>query len=92
VAKTQFQAMQLGFFTLLPSVLLSGFMFPFEGMPKPVQWLAQLLPLTHFNEIVRGVILRGASLADMGRPVLKLAAFFVVAVAVAAARFRKRLG
>ncbi|GIK35894.1 MAG: transport permease protein [Gammaproteobacteria bacterium] len=92
VARTQFQAMQLGYFVMLPSILLSGFMFPFEGMPVAVQWLAQALPLTHFNDILRGVILRGASLGDMSRPLLKLTAFFVVAVAVAAMRFRKRLG
>ncbi|CAG0945241.1 putative multidrug ABC transporter permease YbhR [Gammaproteobacteria bacterium] len=92
VARTQFQAMQLGYFILLPSILLSGFMFPFEGMPLAVQWLAQLLPLTHFNEILRGVILRGASLRELGGPVLKLGACFLVAVALAASRFRKRLG
>jgi ABC-2 type transport system permease protein len=92
VAQTQFQAMQLGFFTLLPSILLSGFMFPLAGMPKPAQWLAQVLPLTHFNSIVRGVVLRGAPLADLGGPLLKLTAFLVVAVTIAALRFRKRLG
>jgi ABC-2 type transport system permease protein len=92
VARTQFQAMQLGFFTMLPSILLSGFLFPFDGMPRAAQWLAQALPLTHFNQIVRGVVLRGASLAELSLPVLKLAAFLVVAVALAALRFRKRLG
>jgi ABC-2 type transport system permease protein len=91
LAKTQFQAMQLGFFTLLPSILLSGFAFPFEGSPLPVQYFAQLLPLTHFVEILRGVILRGASLAALWLPVTKLSVFLVVAVALAAARFRKRL-
>jgi ABC-2 type transport system permease protein len=92
VARTQFQAMQLGFFTLLPSILLSGFVFPLAGMPEPAQWLAQILPLTHFNSIVRGVVLRGAPLADLSAPLLKLTAFLVVAVTIAAARFRKRLG
>jgi ABC-2 type transport system permease protein len=92
VAQTQFQAMQLGFFTLLPSILLSGFMFPLAGMPQPAQWLAQVLPLTHFNSIIRGVVLRGAHLADLGPPLLKLTAFLVVAVTIAALRFRKRLG
>jgi ABC-2 type transport system permease protein len=92
VARTQFQAMQLGFFTLLPSILLSGFVFPLAGMPEPAQWLAQVLPLTHFNSIVRGVVLRGAPLADLSAPLLKLTAFLVVAVTIAAARFRKRLG
>jgi ABC-2 type transport system permease protein len=92
VAQTQFQAMQLGFFTMLPSILLSGFMFPLAGMPQVVQWLAQILPLTHFNAIVRGVVLRGAHLADLGLPLLKLTTFLVVAVTIAAFRFRKRLG
>jgi ABC-2 type transport system permease protein len=92
VAQTQFQAMQLGFFTMLPSILLSGFMFPLAGMPRAAQWLAQLLPLTHFNSIIRGVVLRGAHLGDLGLPLLKLTAFLVVAVTIAALRFRKRLG
>ena len=91
IAATQFQAMQLGFFTLLPSILLSGFAFPFEGMPLSVQHLAQVLPLTHFVEILRGVILRGAPLAALWQPVAKLAVFLVLAVSLAALRFRKRL-
>jgi ABC-2 type transport system permease protein len=91
LATTQFQAMQLGFFTMLPSILLSGFAFPFEGMPRPVQYLAQVLPLTHFVEILRGVILRGASLASLWQPVAKLSVFLLLAVALAATRFRKRL-
>ena len=61
VAQTQFQAMQMAIVTMLPSILMSGFMFPFEGMPKAAQWIAQVLPLTHFNEIIRGIVLRGAA-------------------------------
>jgi len=91
LASTQFQAMQLGFFTLLPSILLSGFAFPFEGMPPPVQYFAQILPLTHFVEILRGVILRGATLAALWWPMAKLSLFLVLAVTLAATRFRKRL-
>lgn len=91
LARTQFQAFQLAFFIMLPSILLSGFMFPFDGMPKPAQWLAQVLPLTHFNELVRGIVLRGAPLADLARPALKLLVFLVVALAIATLRFRKRL-
>jgi ABC-2 type transport system permease protein len=91
VAATQFQAMQLGFFTLLPSILLSGFAFPFDGMPQTVQWLAQALPLTHFVEIVRGVVLRGATLLDMWRPAVKLLVFLAIAVTIAARRFHKSL-
>jgi ABC-2 type transport system permease protein len=91
LATTQFQAMQLGFFTMLPSILLSGFAFPFEGMPRVVQYVAQVLPLTHFVEILRGVILRGASLANLWQPVVKLSTFLLLAVLLAALRFRKRL-
>jgi len=91
LARTQFQAFQLAFFIMLPSILLSGFMFPFDGMPRPAQWLAQVLPLTHFNELVRGIVLRGAPLADLTRPALKLLVFLVVALAIATLRFRKRL-
>lgn len=92
LAQTQFQAMQLGLLTMLPSILLSGFMFPFDGMPKPVQWLAQVLPLTHFTDIVRGIVLRGAPLSALGWPVAKLTLLLVLLVLVAALRFRKRLG
>jgi ABC-2 type transport system permease protein len=91
-AQTQFQAMQMGFMTMLPSILLSGFMFPFAGMPRLVQAVAQVLPLTHFNDIVRGIVLRGASLADLPGPVMKLSAILAVFIALAAMRFRKRLG
>jgi ABC-2 type transport system permease protein len=91
IASTQFQAMQLGFFTLLPSILLSGFAFPFEGSPKSVQVIAQVLPLTHFVEILRGVILRGATLGTLWLPVVKLSVFLVLAVSLATARFHKSL-
>jgi len=91
LARTQFQAFQLAFFIMLPSILLSGFMFPFDGMPTPAQWLAQALPLTHFNELVRGIVLRGAPLTDLTRPALKLLAFLAIALAIATLRFRKRL-
>jgi ABC-2 type transport system permease protein len=91
LARTQFQAMQLGFFTLLPAILLSGFAFPFDGMPRVVQLAAQLLPLTHFIEIVRGVILRGAAIGSLWLPMAKLGIFLVIATALATARFRRRL-
>jgi ABC-2 type transport system permease protein len=90
-AKTQFQAFQLAFFTMLPSILLSGFMFPFDGMPKPAQWIAQALPLTHFVVIVRGIILRGAPLLDLHVPVAKLGLFLLVTLLIATMRFHKRL-
>lgn len=64
IAKTQFQAFQLTFFTFLPQILLSGFMSPFDAMPRPAQVLAQALPLTHFLRVIRGIVLRGG---DPGR-------------------------
>lgn len=91
LARTQFQAMQLTMFTFLPSILLSGFMFPFEGMPAVARWIAQALPLTHFVPILRGLLLRGAPLAVMWPQLLALAAFFVVIMAAAIVRFHKRL-
>ena len=90
-AQSQFQAMQMTFFVFLPSILLSGFMFPFAGMPVVIQWLAELLPLTHFLRLIRGVMLRGASLFELWPDVLALLAFTVVMMALAISRFRKRL-
>ena len=91
LAQTQFQAIQMALVTMLPSILMSGFMFPFEGMPELAQAIAQLLPLTHFNEIIRGIVLRGARLADMGPELGKLTLFLAVMLTAAVARFQKRL-
>jgi ABC-2 type transport system permease protein len=91
LAQNQFQSMQLTFFFFLPSILLSGFMFPFDGMPRAAQWIAETLPLTHFLRLVRGVMLRGASLGDLLPDVFALLAFFVVMMTAAVLRFRKRL-
>ena len=90
-AQSQFQAMQMTFFLFLPSILLSGFMFPFAGMPRSVQWLAEVLPLTHFLRLIRGVMLRGASLWELWPDALALLAFSVLMMAGAILRFRKRL-
>jgi ABC-2 type transport system permease protein len=90
-AQTQFQAMQMAFFVFLPSILLSGFMFPFAGMPRFARWIAELLPLTHFNRLIRGVMLRGAKLSDLAPEALALVAFTLVMMSVAILRFRKRL-
>ncbi len=90
-ARSQFQSMQVTMFVFLPSILLSGFMFPFAGMPRAVQWLAEVLPLTHFLRMVRGVMLRGARLAELWPEVLALLAFTAIAMGVAILRFRKRL-
>ena len=91
LASTQFQAMQMAFFLFLPQILLSGFMFPFDGMPKPAQWLAEIFPLTHFLRMIRGIMLRGASLGEMWHGLAALALFIVVMLGIAAMRFRKRL-
>ncbi len=90
-AQNQFQAFQLTIFFFLPSLLLSGFMFPFDGMPRPARMLAEVLPLTHFVRIVRGIILRGANLSEVGRELWPLAVFFAVTLTLAVVRFRKRL-
>jgi ABC-2 type transport system permease protein len=92
LAKTQQQAMQMSFFFLLPNILLSGFVFPFEGMPVPAQWLSQGLPLTHFLRIVRGITLKGASFADVRPEFLSLGVILVVLVALSSMRFSKKLG
>ena len=91
VAATQFQAMQLSVFTILPSILLSGFMFPFDGMPWLAQHLGELIPLTHFVRLVRGIVLRGAPLSGMLSEVWALLAFFALVMSAALLRFRKRL-
>jgi ABC-2 type transport system permease protein len=91
LAETQIQAFQMSIFVLLPSILLSGFVFPFDGMPQAARWIAQLLPLTHFVELVRGIVLRGAGLAELQVPIYKLLAFTAVALTVVTLRFHKRL-
>lgn len=91
LVSTQFQAMQLSFFVLLPSILLSGFMFPFAGMPRPAQIIAEALPLTHFIRLIRGVMLRGANLQELSGELFILAGFIVVLMTLAILRFSKRL-
>lgn len=91
LVQTQQQAMQASFFFLLPNILLSGFMFPFEAMPRPAQWLSQALPLTHFLRIVRGIVLKGSSFDDLGVELVWLTAILVALVAFSSLRFRKKL-
>jgi ABC transporter DrrB family efflux protein len=91
IAQTQQQAMQMSFFFLLPNILLSGFMFPFEAMPRPAQWLSQALPLTHFLRLVRGVVLKGSRFEDVASELAWLTAILLVLVAVSSLRFRKKL-
>jgi ABC-2 type transport system permease protein len=91
LVSTQFQAMQLAFFVLLPSILLSGFMFPFAGMPRPAQIIAEGLPLTHFIRLIRGVMLRGASIEELAGELIILGLFILVLMSMAVMRFSKRL-
>jgi ABC-2 type transport system permease protein len=91
IAQTQFQAMQMTFFILLPSILLSGFIFPFDGMPRAARWIAEILPMTHFMRLIRGVILRGATLPDLSSELAILGIFILVAMTIAVLRFNKRL-
>lgn len=91
LARTQQQAMQMSFFFLLPNILLSGFMFPFDAMPVPAQWLSQILPLTHFLRIVRGITLRGASFGDVAPELVWLTAILGALVTLASLRFSKKL-
>jgi ABC-2 type transport system permease protein len=91
LAKSQQQAMQMSFFFLLPNILLSGFMFPFEAMPRPAQVLSQGLPLTHFLRIVRGILLKGGSFADLRGELVWLTAILAVLVLLASLRFTKKL-
>lgn len=91
LARNQLQAMQMTFFFFLPSMLLSGFMFPFRGMPGWAQALGEVLPLTHFLRIVRGILLKGSGWGDVAMEVAALAAFLLAAAAVALARYRETL-
>jgi ABC-2 type transport system permease protein len=91
IAKSQFQAFQMTFMSFLPQMLLSGFMFPFEGMPRPAQWIAELFPLTHFLRLVRGIVLRGADLLLMKEDIWPLVAFFAGFLVLSTVRFQKRL-
>jgi len=90
-ATTQFQAMQMTFFIFLPSILLSGFMFPFEGMPELARIIAEALPLTHFNRLIRGIVLRGAGIETMMADVIALGVILAIMLTLAIRRFSKRL-
>jgi ABC-2 type transport system permease protein len=91
MAQSQMQAMQLTFFFFLPSLLLSGFMFPFRGMPVWAQWIGEFFPLTHFLRIIRAVMLKGADWPDISWEIWMLVAFILVYAGVALMRFRRTL-
>lgn len=91
LARTQLQAMQMSVFYLLPSILLSGFISPFRGMPEWAQVLGTMLPVTHFLRVVRGALLKGHDLGDMTPSLVALAIFVCVVTALALARYRTTL-
>jgi ABC-2 type transport system permease protein len=91
VAQNQLQAMQLTFFFFLPSLLLSGFAFPFRGMPVWAQGVGEVLPLTHFLRIVRGIMLKGNGLQDVAPEIWPIALFAAVALIIAVNRYRQTL-
>jgi ABC-2 type transport system permease protein len=91
IARSQMQAMQMTFFFFLPSILLSGFMFPFLGMPSWAQWIGSVLPLTHFLRIVRGTLLKGSGLWDIVPNLWPILLIFAVVSSIALLRYRKTL-
>jgi ABC-2 type transport system permease protein len=91
LARNQLQAMQMAFFFFLPSILLSGFMFPFRGMPEWAQWLGSVLPLTHFLRMVRGVLLKGSELPEIAPHLWPILLFLAIVLAVGLRRYRQTL-
>ena len=91
IARSQMQAMQMTFFFFLPSILLSGFMFPFRGMPEWAQHLGSLLPLTHFLRFIRGVMLKGNDLPQLWTHLWPLLLFMAIVLGIGLKRFRRTL-
>jgi len=91
LTQNQLQAMQASFFMMLPSILLSGFMFPFRGMPLWAQWIGETLPATHFMRVVRGVMLKGAGLDDVATELAALLAMLLIVSLVAISRYKVTL-
>jgi len=91
IAKNQLQAVQMAFFVFLPSILLSGFMFPFRGMPHWAQVIGEAFPLTHFLRIVRGILLKGNGLIDVSLQLWQIALFALIVLAIAVKRYRQTL-
>ncbi len=91
IARNQLQAMQMTFFFFLPSILLSGFMFPFRGMPDWAQWIGSLLPLTHFLLLVRGIMLKGNGFLDLIPQIWPILAFMVVVILIGLGFYKRTL-
>ena len=91
IAKNQLQAMQMSVFVFLPSILLSGFLFPFRGMPGWAQVIGEILPITHFIRIARGVMLKGIGFSDLGLELWPIALFAIVVLSIGVKRYRQTL-
>ena len=91
IAKNQLQAVQMTFFFFLPSILLSGFMFPFRGMPRWAQMVGEVFPLTHFLRIVRGILLKGNGIVDITLQLWQIALFALIVLAIGIKRYRQTL-
>jgi ABC-2 type transport system permease protein len=91
LAQNQLQAMQMSIMFFLPNILLSGFMFPFAGMPVWAQWVSEFLPLTHYLRIVRAIMLKGATLPDLRYDTVFMGALMLLAMTIAVTRFRRTL-
>jgi len=91
IAQNQLQAMQMSMMFFLPNILLSGFMFPFAGMPVWAQYIGEVLPLTHFLRIVRSIMLKGSNLSDLRYDAIALFVLMLVAMTIAVTRFRRTL-
>jgi len=91
IAQNQLQAVQMSLMFFLPNILLSGFMFPFAGMPLWAQWIGEALPLTHYLRIVRAIMLKGATMAELRYDTLALAGLMLIAMTIAVTRFRRTL-
>jgi ABC-2 type transport system permease protein len=91
LAQNQLQAMQLTIFFFLPSILMSGFMFPFEGMPQWAQWIGSVVPATYFMRLVRGIMLKGAGWGDLWPNVWPMIAFATVVMGIAVRFYRRTL-
>jgi ABC-2 type transport system permease protein len=91
VAQNQLQAVQMSIMFFLPNILLSGFMFPFSGMPVWAQWIGEALPLTHYLRIVRAILLKGSTFAELHYETAALTGLMLVAMTIAVTRFRRTL-
>ncbi|MDH7479322.1 MAG: ABC transporter permease [Syntrophomonadaceae bacterium] len=91
LARNQMQAFQMAFFVMLPSIMLSGFLFPRDGMPRIIYYLGEIIPLTYYLDIIRGIVLKGIGFSYLVGQVTMLLVFSVVFLIISTARFKKRI-